>query len=125
MPTRADIRVTPRKETDAGVQAGVAAQDFACFSFSLCLFHFLIAVIKLNTIISFCSDVYSQGRSVSCFRPASSFLCSVRAQDVATESVSQDPAAPPVSVPRSQAVPKKPAAAKKGSTAKGKAKLGL
>ncbi|XP_031456500.1 DNA topoisomerase 2-alpha [Phasianus colchicus] len=42
----------------------------------------------------------------------------VRAQGVATESVSQDPAAPSVSVPRSQAVPKKPAAAKKGSTAK-------
>nr|O42130.2 RecName: Full=DNA topoisomerase 2-alpha; AltName: Full=DNA topoisomerase II, alpha isozyme [Gallus gallus]BAA22539.2 DNA topoisomeraseII_alpha [Gallus gallus] len=42
----------------------------------------------------------------------------VRVQNVAAESASQDPAAPPVSVPRAQAVPKKPAAAKKGSTAK-------
>lgn len=107
------------------MQAGVTAQDFVCLSLLFVMVPFLIAVIKSNTIISFCSDVYSRGGSVGCFRPALSFPCAVRVQDVAAESASQDPAAPPVSVPRAQAVPKKPAAAKKGSTAKGKAKLSL
>ncbi|OXB63294.1 UNVERIFIED_CONTAM: hypothetical protein H355_011478, partial [Colinus virginianus] len=42
----------------------------------------------------------------------------VQAQGAANEGVSQAPTAPSVSVPRGKAVPKKPAAAKKDSTAK-------
>ncbi|OXB63678.1 hypothetical protein ASZ78_008993 [Callipepla squamata] len=42
----------------------------------------------------------------------------VQAQGAANEGVSQAPTAPAVSVPRGKAVPKKPAAAKKDSTAK-------
>lgn len=83
----------------------------------------VVLFIKGIKIIFFCSNAYSQSRQFDYFRLTFCFLYSVQVQDVANENVRQAPTVPPVSVPHSKAVSKKPAAAKKASAAKGKAKF--